>query len=226
MQTSFVFSQRTWPGIGSDLDECWLVATYQCQNMVTPWLRLPSAITGRKAADNPDEPGPTGGSLADTVQVCERLWPRYFKGRLKVLRGASWDALTAQVERGVPVSVSIVTGKLPPTLQYGTSVLHRVSVAKGPDGKWLWFDPLVRGQYERPKRVNPDNVKAAILAYGREKVGTSGAWAVVFPTSEAMSALYFGQTDPTPFDQDDIDDATAELRERIDDARNALDGVQ
>jgi hypothetical protein len=180
---------------------------------------------GRKAAGNPDKPGPTGGSLSDTVRMCETLWPRYFKGRLKVLHGAPWDTFAAQVNRGVPVSVSTVSAKLPTRLQFGFGGLHRVSLAKGRDGKWLCFNPLAP-VYSRPVQVDPLEMKAAVLAYGRQKAGTSGAWAVVFPTSEAMSALYFGQVDPTPFDQDDIDAATAALQERIDDARDVLDGVQ
>ena len=61
---------------------------------------------------------------------------------------------------------------------------------------------------------------------GRARTGSNGAWAVVFPSAEACAALYFGQADPTPYDQDDIDAATQELRERIDDARDVLDGVQ
>jgi hypothetical protein len=157
--------------------------------------------------------------------MCETLWPRYFKGRLKVLHGATWDTFAAAVNRDVPVSVSTISSKLPTRLQYGFGGLHRVSIAKGTDGKWLVFNPLAPA-YSRPMPVDPLEMKPAIMAYGRQKSGTAGAWAVVFPTAEAMAALYFGKEDPTPFDQDDIDAATLELRERIDEAREALDGVQ
>lgn len=224
MQLSMVFNQKRWPGAG-DVDECWMVSTLQCVNMVAPWLRLVGTAVGRKAAGNPDKPGPTGGSLSDTVQMCEALYPRYFKDKLKVLRGATWDAFTVQVDRGVPVSVATVSAKLPTRLQFGFGGLHRISVAKGSGGKWLVFNPLAP-VYSRPIEVTPVELKAAVMAYGRAKTGNSGAWAVVFPTAEAMAALYFGAVDPTPYDKDDIDAATAELQERIEDARNALDGVQ
>lgn len=224
MQKSMVFNQVKWPGAG-DVDDCWAVSSIQCANMVAPWLRLVSVPTFRKAAGNPDQPGPTGGSSSDTVQGVETLWPRYFKGQLKVLRNAPWDVFTTSVARNVPMSVSILCAKLPGYLQRGFTGLHRVSIVKGSTpGTVLWFDPLAP-VYSRPVEVPVEEIRAAVMAYGRQKTGLNGAWAVVFPTAEYCAALYFGQTDPTPFDQDDIDAATAELRERIDDARNVLDGV-
>ena len=225
MQKSMVFNQVKWPNAG-DVDDCWVVSSIQCANMVAPWLRLPSVTSFRKAAGNPDRPGPTGGSSSDTVQGCETLWPRYFKGQLKVLRNANWSAFEIQVARNVPMSVSIVCADLPSYLKRGFNGLHRVSIVKGSRaGTVLWFDPLAP-VYSRPAEVPLDDIRRAVMAYGRQKTGSNGAWAVVFPTAEHCAALYFGQVDTTPYDQEDIDRETAELRERIDDARDVLDGVQ
>jgi hypothetical protein len=47
-------------------------------------------------------------------------------------------------------------------------------------------------------------------------------WAVALPTDAEAYELHRDWTDDTPFDQDDIDDATAELQSRIDAAREAL----
>lgn len=224
MQLSMVFNQVKWPGAG-DTDDCWAVSALQCCNMVAPWVRLASVTAARAAAGNPDRPGPTGGNLSDVVQVAEGLYPRYFKGNLKVMRGARWEDFAAAVERSVPVSVAVVSAKLPTRLQYGFGGFHQITVARNPKGKWVVFNPLAP-VYSRPVELrDPVELKPAVLAYGRSKVGTSGAWCVVFPTAEQMAALYFGQVDPTPYDQDDIDAATAELRERIDDAKDVLDGV-
>src|SRR5574343_1566660 len=218
-----VFNQKHWPGAG-DIDDCWVVSAIQAANAVAPWLRLPSVPVFRAAAGNPDKPGPTGGNLADIVQGCETLWPRYFKDRLKRLRGAAWNDFAAHVNAEQPVSVATVSAKLPPRLRFGFAGMHQITVARSGAGQWLVANPLAP-VYSRWIEVNPAELKPAVMAYGRAKAGTSGAWAVVFPDAEEMSQLYWGQQDPTPFDQDDIDAATQELRERIDDARDVLDGV-
>ncbi len=224
MQLSMVFNQVKWPQAG-DVDDCFVLSALQCCNMVAPWLRLVSVKSARAAAGNPDKPGPTGGNLADVAQIAENLYPRYFKGNLKILRGALWSDFTNAVNRSVPVSVAVVSSKLPPRLRFGFDGYHQISVARNRDGSWLVFNPLAP-VYSRPiALLDPLELKPAVMAYGRAKVGTSGAWAVVWPTAEQMAALYFGQVDPTPFDQDDLDAATAELQERISDARDVLDGV-
>lgn len=228
MQTSMVFNQVRWPGAG-DVDDCWAVSSIQCVNVTAPWLRLVSVPAFRKAAGNPDKPGPTGGSLADTVKGVTTIFPVY-AGRLHVLRGASWTRFVEVAKEHRPLSVAIVAGKLPARLQHGFTGYHRVSVVVKGKGTWLLADPLAP-VYSRWATVTPAELRSAIMGYGNAKSGTNGAWAVAFPTDDVMAATYHAQDDDTPFDQADVDRITAALQAerdnlagRVDAAIDVLDG--
>lgn len=225
MQLSMVFSQLHWPGNTRPSPDCWVMTALQCVNMVAPWLRLVSIPIFRKAAGDPVDGIRDGGTLDEIIKGVETLWPRYFRGHLTRHRGASWARFTEDVDLERPVSVAVISSKLPTRLQFGFMSYHQISVAKNAAGDWLAFNPLAE-PYSRPIKVNPAELKPAVMAYGRANTGTSGAWYVVFPDAEMLAPLYAGVEDTTPYDQDDLDAATAEYRERIEDARNVLDGVQ
>jgi hypothetical protein len=224
MQLSMVFNQRAWPGAG-DVDDCWVLSAIQCANAVAPWLRLPSVPVFRKAAGDPDDGIRDGGTLDEIVRGAETLWPAHFRGHLTRRRGVPWEAFQRDVILERPVSVAVVSSKLPTRLQFGFGGYHQISVARNARGQWLVANPLAP-VYSRWVRVNPAELKPAVMAYGRARTGKLGAWYVVFPDAEMLATLYSGQEDTTPYDQDDIDAATSELRERIDDARDVLDGVE
>lgn len=187
MQHSCVYSQRYWPGAG-DIDDCWVVSAEQCQNVLTPDERLPGVPTFRAAAGNPDDPNePDGGNLAQIVRGIEGCHPRY-KGKLKRLRGASMDALKGYARERRPVSLAVLSAKLPAKLRYGFDgplSFHQVSILVPRDGVLLFANPLAPPQ-SRWDETFWAAITPAILAYGRARAGTDGVWAVVFPTEEDM----------------------------------------
>ena len=225
MQTSMVFSQLSWPGVG-DIDDCWAVSSIQCVNVVAPQLRLVSVPTFRVAAGNPDQPGPTGGDLGDTVQGVETLFP-VFAGKLRKLRGWSWDDFVDRAKDHHPMSVSVINAKMPTRCRFGFNIpasYHRISVVVKADGHWLVANPLAK-PYSRWCKVNPAEIRDAVMAYGKAREGTRGVWAVSFPTDDQLEPALDGLPDDlTPFDQEDIDSATAVLEARIKAAQDALEG--
>jgi hypothetical protein len=125
-----------------------------------------------------------------------------------------------------------VSAKLPARLQFGFKGYHQISVAVKDDGRWLVANPLAP-PYSRWVQVQPEEIRAAVLAYGTAKGGTPGVWAVVFPGDAVMAATLPAHTDTTPFDQEDVDRITAaiaaerdELAGRIDQAQDVLDGAE
>jgi hypothetical protein len=75
-QTSIVFSQRTWTGVG-DLDDCWVLSSIQSAHAVAPWLHLPTTPQFRKAAGDPDDGKRDGGSIAEIIRAVTTLWPDF-----------------------------------------------------------------------------------------------------------------------------------------------------
>jgi len=216
MQTSFVFNQARWPGHdpqpgsgGPDIDDCWVVSALQCVHAVTPGARLVGIPAFREAAGNPDDPNDSdGGNLAQIVRGVEGCYPDY-KGKLRRLRGASWAEFLRLVddERRI-LSVSIVSGKLPVRLQYGfagAESYHQVSVVR--KANRLFANPLAPVYSRFDEVASWDAIKPAVMAYGRAKAGTSGVWAVVFPTEAEMNPA--PDPDLTPFSQADLDAAVA-----------------
>jgi hypothetical protein len=226
LQTSMVFNQVKWPGAG-DVDDCWVVSSLQAMNVTAPELRLVSVPTFRVAAGNPDMPGPTGGSLEDTIQGMVNLFP-FYAGELRKLKGWTWDDFADLAREHRPMSVAVISGKLPTRLRYGfvgDKSFHRITVVVKGAGRWLVANPLAP-VYSRWEEVNPLEIKPAIMAYGRHVAGHSGVYAVAFPTDVRMAALLNGMPDdPTPYSQEDLDSATALLQEKIDAAKAALEGT-
>lgn len=211
LQTSMVFSQRTWPGAG-DIDDCWVVADLQALNAVAPWLELVSVPLYRDAAGRPDVQGqPDGGQLAHTVRAVRELWPAY-GARVVARSGVSWTTILEKLNDGRPVSLSIVNGELPARLQHGytgPTSFHRVCIARTPGDRTLIANPLADA-YDRWQECDPDVLRTAAYAYGQAKVGRKVAYGVTFPTLDEALAVYHPDTvvppgpDPTPYDQGDL----------------------
>lgn len=200
MQTSFVLNQVTWPGVG-DIDDCWVLSALQCVLAVQPQRHLVGVPLFREKAGNPDDPNePDGGNLAQIVRGVVGCYP-VFDGLLRRLRGASWPELVAVLNEGRPVSLSIVSGKLPVRYQYGFAGLHQVTLALD-HGTRKFANPLAKAQSRWDDLGSWDTVKAAALEYGRVRAGSPGVWAVVFPTEAA-----FGTPDTTPYSKADLDAA-------------------
>jgi len=231
-----VFNQRKWPGAG-DVDDCWVVSAIQAMHVTAPWLRLVGVKEFRKAAGRPDVQGEAnGGQLRHVKLGCEGVFPQWYRAadgpRIRVVAGGTWDQLKDDALEHRPLSVAVVSAKLPARLQFGFGGYHQITVVAKASGRWLVANPLAPA-YSRWVEVNPSELRPAVVAYGRDKSGRPGAWYVRFPTDEEMAARYHAVDDDTPFDQDDIDAATAalaadnaELQGRIDSAIDVLDGAE
>lgn len=205
MQTSQVFSQRTWPQSG-DLDDCWVVATIWCQNAVAPWLYLQNTTGFRNAAGDPDDGQTDGGRLSEIMQACRTLWPQL---HVQPHRG-TWAALEKLIDAGHPVSVAVDSGALPPRHQYGFTGLHQIALYSKGSGPLGIMNPLDKDR-ARPDTISRDNARAAAKAYG---AGTAyDTYAAVFPTeAEAFTTHPLYVPPPPPLDcQAELDRLNAEL---------------
>lgn len=179
-QTSFILSQRDWPGAG-DIDDCWLVADLAALHACAPWLPLVGASAYRRAAGNPDVQGePNGGQLRHSIKALRELYPDYAQ-RFHAMSGESWTTLMNAWADGRATSVSLTSSELPPSLRYGFGGFHRVSILRTPGGVLLFANPLAPG-YSRWEQVEESDIRPAILAYGKAKEGKPCAYAVTFPT--------------------------------------------
>lgn len=175
MVSTGAFHQASWPGAG-DVDDCWAVADLQGVHAVAPWLRLVTIPIYRAAAGNPDQPGPTGGSIADSRRALRALYPS-----LQVEIHGDQDALTyagllAKVKANRPASVAVLSGALPPALQYGFAGKHRILVFW--DGAKLRILNPLQVAHKRADDIGVDALRAAVQAYG------SPVKAVIFPSPD------------------------------------------
>lgn len=187
-QTSIVFSQRTWTGVG-DLDDCWVLSSIQSAHAVAPWLHLPTSPSFRKAAGDPDDGNKDGGSIAEIIRGVTTAWPD-FEGKLTALRSVTPWTLKAAAAKGHPLSVALMLDKLPPELRYGSKavVAHQCTIVQKGD-RILFANPLAP-MGSRWDEIEWGAVMPAIRAYGN---GT--CFAVAFPTPATMTPLAPGVAD-------------------------------
>lgn len=224
MQTSIVFSQRTWPGHDPnpadgrpDLDDCWAVSGIQLGNVTAPWLRLPSVAAFRNAAGIRDTAaGTEGGRIGPIVRGCRAVYPsiaQLVHGRY----GVAVDEFRGELEQHRPLSVSIVSGELPERLRYGFNGLHQVTIAER-GGRVRIANPLQRCE-SRWESIGFDDIRRAAMAYGRlRNPGDPGVWYAAGPTdSEARATILMHPLPPDDPGPDEPGDSAelAELRDRI-----------
>ena len=161
-----VFNQKRWPKTG-DADECWMLADLMAIHSVAPWLRLPNAEDYRNAAGNPDIQGqPDGGTIDDSAKAIRKLWARNsagdpgFGSLIEDWHGRPWDEFLAKVKLGHPASLSVLSGSLPPAMQFGFGGTHRVAVFFDGDGLRL-ANPLARA-HSRSRRISDDSLRKAM----------------------------------------------------------------
>lgn len=185
-----VFSQRTWPGVG-DIDDCWVLSSIQCMNKVAPWLALPTATEFRKAANDPDDGNHDGGNVTDIMTGCKALWPRL---PVRALNGVTWDAFIAAVKaaNSSPISVAVVSGKLPAALQYGFAGLHQVSIFWQPGVGFYVANPLAKDR-SAPTRIHDVDLRRATEAFGGGKL-----FGVMFPNQPTAFKRHPLYVDPAP----------------------------
>lgn len=215
LQTSQVFSQKTWPAAG-DIDDCWVVATLWCANAVAPWLYLHNVTEFRRAAGDPDDGKTDGGRLDEIMLACDTLWPQL---RVNPYRG-SWKGLQALIDTGHPASVAVVAELLPPRLQFGFKGLHQVVFFREA-GRLKCMNPLAKDR-SRPDFISYDDARAAARAFTTD--GTVRA--AVFPVERAAfqtHPLYVAPVPcPEPPPPADCSDVQAELDRALDAAAQAI----
>lgn len=169
-----VLNQARWPGAG-DVDDCWCLADFQALLAVAPWIVLPGIPAYRAAAGNPDLPGPTGGTIAHSRRAIRALFPEL---DIEATDGEmAWPALLELVRAGRPASLAVVSGALPPRLQFGFAGKHRVMVwSNGAELRVL--NPLAPA-HSRGLVIEPAALRNAVEAWG------AGVRAVIMPTAAA-----------------------------------------
>jgi hypothetical protein len=205
--TTGVFNQKRWPGVG-DTDDCWAIADLMAVHSVAPWLRLPNVPQYREKAGNPDLEGPTPGSVRQSARAIRALYPK-FGELIEVVRDGTWDDVSAKIRAGHPASMSVHSGSLPASLQFGFGGNHRVAVFW--NGEHLRLaNPLARA-HSRSKRIAEEDLKGAVLAHP-----DPGVNCVLMPTVEAAFNLH-------PLLAGVIDEAVASLDDGTDDTDGTED---
>jgi len=169
-------SQKTLAGVG-DWDECWIAATYTAVRYSYPKTPLPSVTAFRAAANNPDRPGPTGGTLTDIMEGVTTYWPEL---GVREFRRNSWDNFTAYLKAGWVASVGVLSSRLPSALRYGFEGYHQIAVQYLNGDYWL-CNPLA-STGTLPQKVSEGALKAAVLSF----TGSSSVAAVLFPNLEVL----------------------------------------
>jgi hypothetical protein len=220
LQLSMVFNQAKWPGAG-DIDDCWVVSAVQAVNVTSPWLRLVGVSVFRKHAQRPDNPDTSdGGRLVHIVRGIEGCYPS-LSGHVRKMAGVPWSTMLAAAAEGRPLSLAIDSSRLPVDLAFGFRGLHQVTAVEIRPGVVWYANPLAR-PYSRWLQVTWEDLRAAVMGYGKLRTSEPCAYAVALPTASEALALYSPSMDTTPFDQEDMDDYTAGLQAKIDAAREAL----
>lgn len=180
MQLSMILSERTWPGVG-DRDDCWVLSALQCTLAVAPWLHLPGSQVFRAAAGDPDDGKHDGGNIAEIIRGTEGTWP-LLDGKLTALRGVPMTRIVNLVEKGRPVSIALMSGKLPPRIRHmPNDVAHQCSLFAQGD-RILFANPMAQ-MADKLDEITWKDVRPAILAYGNGQ-----AFGVAWPTADELAS--------------------------------------
>lgn len=167
-----VFAQASWPGAG-DIDDCWVVSDLQGVHAVAPWLPLVTVPKYREVAGNPDQPGRTGGTIAQSRLALKTLYPTLAIEAFLPSAELTWATFAAKIQGGRVASVNLVSDALPLALRHGGTGGHRCLVFPTASG-WRIMNPLARA-HSRPEEITEAALRAAIAAYG------PGIRCIVFP---------------------------------------------
>lgn len=172
--TSGVFNQRLWPKAG-DVDDCWCIADLMVVHGCAPWLRLPNVPKYRAAAGKPDSPGKADpGGILDSARAIGAL---YKDLAIEVMESGLWEDFIAKVKAGHAASLSVLSGSLPPALQFGFAGPHRVAVFW--NGTELRLaNPLARA-HSRSRAIAEEDLHKAVRDHPASHVNC-----VLMPTVE------------------------------------------
>lgn len=166
-----VISQRDYPGAG-DIDDCWVVATVWAAVASRPAIHRPTVPEFRKAAGIPDVQGkPNGGDIDAVAKGARGVWDI----SVTVYKASGWAAFLGDLKKGMPASIALDSGDLPPAHQYGFKGKHQCGGIW--DGTTLRLaNPLAKAG-SRPKPITG----AQLLKACRGLVSSGKIHAVLFP---------------------------------------------
>jgi hypothetical protein len=171
-----VLNQKVYPGAG-DVDDCFVVAT--CWAARIAGVRdLPTVKEFRAAANKPDLPGPSGGSITDIMRAVNVLWPDL--GVTEYER-PDWDAFALALRRGKVASLGVLSSLLPSKLRFGFGGAHQIGVLF--DGGYLVANPLA------PQGSEPIPISETALRNAARGLAMGWILAALFPRGDAMSEL-------------------------------------
>lgn len=151
-------SQIGYPNAG-DLDDCWLVATVWAA-VASGQTYQPDATTYRRAALNPDRPGPTGGTPDQTYRGARGCWPG---ANLRRYASTDWNGFTSLLRAGWVASLAVSSAALPGYLQYGFRGLHQIGVAYQ-NGAYYVDNPLMSNG-TRPASIDETILRTAARSF-------------------------------------------------------------
>lgn len=129
-------SQVGYPGAG-DVDDCWVVATVWAAKAAGETFQ-PTVSQFRAWAQNPDRPGPTGGTLDHIMRGARAAWPDH---TIRRYRSTDWDGFISLLKAGWTASLAVRSSALPTNLRFGFLGLHQIGVAYQ-DGQYWVMNPL------------------------------------------------------------------------------------
>jgi hypothetical protein len=177
-----VLNQKLYPGAG-DVDDCWVVAT--CWAARIAGVRdLPTVTEFRAAANKPDKPGATGGSLTDIMRAVGVLWPDL--GVVKY-QSTNWDAFALALRRGKVASLGVLSSLLPAGLRFGFGGAHQVGVLF--EGGYLVANPLA------PQGSEPIPISETALRASARGLAQGWILAALFPRGGDTMAVALNGTD-------------------------------
>jgi hypothetical protein len=184
-----------------DIDDCWVVAGLQSSRAVGASIAGVTIPVYRKAAGRPDNPNVSNpGGASDVQRGAKTLWPT-----LRVdISSRVWLTVRAAMVKLKRVVVLLVdSSKLAPEHQYGFRGFHAITCRAVGD-QFYCINPL-QPKGTSAQRYSESELRAAAEAYpqGVQAVMFAPALAPVPPIPPA---------DPTPFSQDDLNDAREEGR--------------
>jgi hypothetical protein len=205
------------PGV-NDIDDCWVVAGIQASRAVGANIKGVDIPKFRKAAGRPDNPNASNpGGSADVLRGAHTLFPKL---RIKV-SSTNFDTFWAGLKQGAVAVALVNSGKLPVAHQYGFKGYHAITVrlAVSSTAEKLYEINPLQPKGTSAKQLTKADLKAAMLAYPRatQAVMFNPAPAVAPPVTPPVTPPTTPPTeppvvtppivDPTPYSQDDLDDA-------------------
>jgi len=158
-------AQAGYPG-GGDIDDCWVIADVWTAVASGQSFR-PTVTQYRRWANNPDRPGPTGGSLDHSMRAARSAWP---SASIRRYHSSDWDGFTSLLKAGWSASLSVEIRGLPSSWRYGPRHgHHRIGVVYQ-NGSYYYMDPN-QSNGSAPRSISGYELRNAARAHSGGTIG-------------------------------------------------------